>query len=75
MILSPAQQKIYNDVINAPMYDPSHQWCDIFRLPYDTDCVNGNWNTNTLKAMERKGIIIIVKLGDWWNDVIKLRVN
>jgi len=72
MELSPAQRHTLDDMINAPMYDGSHQWCDTFKLPYDNSHINGNWNTNTLKAMERKGVIRIVELGNWWNDVIEL---
>ncbi len=72
MNLSPTQQRTLDDMTNAPIYNGSHQWCDTFKLPYDNSHINGNWNSNTLKAMERKGIISIIKIGDWWNDVVKI---
>jgi len=73
MDLSPAQRHTLDDMINAPMYDGSLQWCAT-RVSCD-GLVNGNCNTNTLKAMERKGVIRIVELGNWWNDTIELLEN
>jgi hypothetical protein len=70
MNLTPAQQRVYNDMVNAPMYDGSQQWCDTHKRC--DGLINGNWNTNTLKAMERKGVIRIVEIGGWWNDTVEL---
>lgn len=74
MNLSRAQQVTLNDMINAPEYDMGkHQWCDT-HIIRDGGFVyiNGNWNTTTLKAMERKGVIRIVKIGDFWNDIVEV---
>ncbi len=73
MNLSPAQTRTLNEMENAPMYDCiKHQWCDTFKR---TDgVINGNWNTLTLKALARKGIIRIVEIGDFWNDKIVIGV-
>jgi len=73
MNLSFAQQNTLNDMKNAPIYDGSQQWCDT-HVRCD-GLINGNWNTNTLKAMERKGVIRIVELGNWWNDTVELLAN
>ena len=70
MLLSEAQYNTLNDMKNAPLYDGSQQWCDTY-VRCD-GIINGNWNTNTLKALERKGVITIIKVGDWWNDEVKL---
>lgn len=74
MNLSRKQQEVFNDIINAPEYDMgSHQWCDTHIIRENGEVyVNGNWNTNTLKALERKGVITIIRIGDWWNDVVQL---
>jgi len=76
MELSRAQQETINDMINAPEYDMgSHQWCDTHIIrENDNVFINGNWNSTTLKALERKGFIDIVKIGGWWNDIVTLRV-
>ena len=74
MRLSSTQEDVLNDMLNAPEYDMGkHQWCDthIIRDGADT-YINGNWNTTTLKALERKGYIRIVKIGGFWNDIIAL---
>ena len=69
-MLSYNQKKVLNDMMTAPMYNGTQQWCDTH-----TRCdgkINGNWNTNTLKALERKGFITIEQIGGWWNDTIIL---
>ena len=73
MHLSRAQQETLSDMMTAPVYDGSHQWCDTHKI-CNTDQINGNWNTNTLKALERKGCITIIKCGDWWNDIVEVTV-
>ncbi len=71
MNLSINQQKTFNEMINAPVYDyANHQWCDCFKR--DDGIINGNWNTLTLKALARKGFIEIVKIGDFWNDMVRV---
>ncbi len=70
MNLTPSQQYTLNDMKQAPLYDGSHQWCDT-HIRCD-GFINGNWNTHTLKSMERKGVIRIVELGNWWNDVVEV---
>jgi len=76
MELSRAQQETIDDMINAPEYDMgNHQWCDTHIIrENDNVFINGNWNSTTLKALERKGFIDIVKIGGWWNDIVTLRV-
>lgn len=75
MNLSRKQQETLDDMRNAPVYDMgTHQWCDTYLIPDDRrTCVNGNWHSTTLNALERKGFIEIVKDGGWWNDIIYLR--
>lgn len=59
---------------NAPEYDMGvHQWCDTHIIREDGEVyINGNWNSTTLRALERKGFIHIVKDGGWWNDIVQL---
>lgn len=71
MILSKPQEKTLNEIYNAPDYDCiKHQWCDTFKR--EDGLINGNWNTLTLQALERKGFITIVHIGDFWNDLVKI---
>lgn len=76
--LSRAQRETYVDMVTAPEYDMgSHQWCDTHIIREESGRVigiNGNWNSTTLKALERKGYIDIVKDGGWWNDIVITKV-
>jgi hypothetical protein len=74
MNLTRTQQTVLADMVNAPEYDMGkHQWCDthIIRDGAKT-FINGNWNTTTLKALERKGFIRIVKIGGFWSDIVEI---
>lgn len=68
--LTLSQRTTLNDIQNAPEYYCEAQWCDTFKRGDGT--VNGNWNTLTLKSLEKKGFINIVKVGNFWNDVVQL---
>jgi len=70
MNLTPAQQKTYDDMLNAPDYKGEHHWSDTHKRC--DGLINGNWNTHTLKAMERKGVIRVIEYGNWWNDTVEL---
>ena len=74
MNLSRAQQVVLSDMMNAPEYNMGkHQWCDTHIIRDGTDTyINGNWNTTTLNALERKGYIRIVKIGGFWNDIVEI---
>jgi len=75
MNLTRTQQVVLADMVNAPEYDMGkHQWCDthIIRDGAKT-FINGNWNTTTLKALERKGFIRIVKIGGFWSDIVEIK--
>jgi len=75
MNLTRTQQTVLADMVNAPEYDMGkHQWCDthIIRDGKET-FINGNWNTTTLKALERKGFIRIVKIGGFWSDIVEIK--
>jgi hypothetical protein len=74
MGLSRAQESTLQDMLNAPEYCMGeHQWCDTHIIREDGETyINGNWNSNTLRALERKGYIRIVKIGDFWNDIVQL---
>lgn len=75
MTLSPKQEETLHDMRTAPEYNMAeHQWCDTHVIREGRNVyINGNWNSTTLKALERKGFIDIVKDGGWWNDIISLR--
>lgn len=75
MNLSRKQRETLQDMILAPAYDMGkHQWCDTHLIVEDGETfVNGNWNSTTLKALERKGFIDIVKDGGWWNDIVRVK--
>jgi hypothetical protein len=71
MILSNPQRNTLNEIKNAPDYDMGkHQWCDAFKR--EDGLINGNWNSLTLKSLERKGFIEIIHIGDFWNDIVKI---
>ncbi|MCK5016102.1 MAG: hypothetical protein KAS32_03440 [Candidatus Peribacteraceae bacterium] len=75
MNLSRAQNRVLNDMMTAPEYDMgNHQWCDTHLIQVGNETfINGNWNSTTLKALERKGFISIIKDGGWWSDIIQLK--
>jgi len=51
------QQLVLNDIHLAPSFNKEPK-ADTFKFH---GCVFGNWNRNTLKALERKGLVDLVK--------------
>ena len=70
MELTISQHNVLNDMFHAPVYDGTQQWCDTHKRCDGK--INGNWNTHTLRALERKGFIKIHEIGGWWNDTVEL---
>jgi len=70
--LSPTQEKVMNELRNAVSQktmeeypDDYHLWWETY-VVYNSNEININANTATLKSLEKKGLIKIISIGGFW---------
>ena len=70
--LTSAQVYLLTRLETAPIATPTDSYCTDRN---DNGIIKGCFNSSTLKALETKGYIIVVKFGGIWGDQVRLAWN